>query len=93
MIEPSTSYGLPSEFGELTMTPGEALSGLRELLEQSDAQVSEWWHLHRRALRQALSPPVMRSVGLAIEGFEFDAALAALEADSTRTDTHATECC
>ena len=93
VIEPSTSHGLPSEFGELTMTPGEALSGLRELLEQSDAQVSEWWHLHRRALRQALSPPVMRSVGLAIEGFEFDTALAALEADSTRTDTHATECC
>lgn len=60
------------------LTPDEALAGLRELLEQSDGQASEWWSSHRRALRQVLSPPMVRAVGLAIQGFDFDAALAAL---------------
>ena len=90
-MEPATSQMPASEFGELTMTPDEALSGLRELLEQSDAQVSDWWHSHRRALRQALPPPVMRSVGLSIQVFDFDAALQVLQTRTSSADTHATE--
>ncbi|MDL2338104.1 MAG: response regulator [Pseudomonadota bacterium] len=77
-LETPTAAERPSEFGELMLTPDEALAGLRELLEQSDGQASEWWSSHRRALRQVLSPPMVRAVGLAIQGFDFDAALAAL---------------
>jgi signal transduction histidine kinase/CheY-like chemotaxis protein/HPt (histidine-containing phosphotransfer) domain-containing protein len=68
-----------SAFGELTMPPEEAVTGLRLLLEQSDAQAVEWWQTHRRALRQALSPPLLRAVGVAIQAYDFDAALAALD--------------
>ena len=55
---------------ELAMPPDEALAGLRELLEQSDSQAIEWWQAHRRSLR---------AVGLAINAFDFDTALAALQ--------------
>ena len=66
--------------GELNLAPEEALAGLIELLEQSDGEAVDWWQTHRRALRQALPPPVLRTVGLAINGFDFDAALSALAA-------------
>jgi HPt (histidine-containing phosphotransfer) domain-containing protein len=75
----------PTAAGDLTLSPREALAGLRELLEQSDSQVIDWWNAHRRTLREALSAPALRSVGIAINGYDFDAALAALtdsQADS-----------
>ncbi len=56
-----------------------ALARLRELLEQSDSEVIEWWHAHRNALRGALPAPVLRAVGQGIHQFDFDAALAALD--------------
>jgi two-component system, sensor histidine kinase and response regulator len=58
----------------------EALARLRELLEQSDSEVIEWWHSHRALLREHLPAPVLRAVGLGIHQFDFDAALAALNA-------------
>ena len=79
-LQPAPADASTSQFGELELTPAEALNGLRELLEQSDGEVSDWWHTHRRALRQTLTAPTMRSVGLAIQSFDFDAALAALPA-------------
>jgi CheY-like chemotaxis protein len=90
-LDPSASQTPISDFGELTLTPDEALGGLVDLLEQSDAQVSEWWQCHRRALRQALTPPLFRSVGLAIQVFDFDAALAVLQTGISRSDLNATE--
>jgi two-component system, sensor histidine kinase and response regulator len=62
-----------------TLAPAAALAGLRELLEQSDSEVIEWWQAHRPALRQVLPAPVLRAVGLGIHQFDFDAALAALK--------------
>jgi two-component system, sensor histidine kinase and response regulator len=58
----------------------QALARLRELLEQSDSEVIEWWHSHRALLREHLPAPVLRAVGLGIHQFDFDAALAALNA-------------
>ncbi|MDO9315933.1 MAG: response regulator [Burkholderiaceae bacterium] len=85
-MEPSMPDGAPSQFGDMTLPPDEALAGLRELLEQSDGRASDWWQSHRRALRQVLSPPAMRAVGLAIQGFDFDAALAAAQTNPVKTD-------
>jgi hypothetical protein len=56
----------------------DALAGLRELLEQSDSDVIEWWQANRGLLRELMSPPMLRAVGLAIHRFDFDTALAAL---------------
>ena len=83
-LVPSPSSDFASLYGDLAMPPDEALAGLRELLAQSDGQSSDWWHSHRRALRQVLSPPALRAVGLAIQEFDFDAALAAIQADSEK---------
>jgi signal transduction histidine kinase/CheY-like chemotaxis protein len=77
-LQRSAAEPEPSAAGELTLSPQEALAGLRELLAQSDSQVVDWWNVHRRNLRQALSAPALRSVGIAIHGYDFDAALAAL---------------
>ena len=80
---PAAPVAPPTQAGELTMTSEEALDGLRELLEQSDAHATEWWQTHRRALRQGLPPAAMRAVGAAINGFDFDAALKALDIGRT----------
>jgi len=60
-----------------------ALARLRELLEQSDSEVIEWWHAHRALLRDHLPPPLLRAVGLGIHQFDFDVALAALNVATT----------
>jgi signal transduction histidine kinase/CheY-like chemotaxis protein len=77
-LRPSGPEPAPTSHGELSLSPHEALAGLRELLEQSDSQVIEWWRTHRRALRAMLPAHVTRTVGLAIGNFDFDAALTAL---------------
>jgi two-component system, sensor histidine kinase and response regulator len=83
-LHPQTDATDSTSFGELasdpSLAPEQALAGLRELLEQSDAMVIEWWQTHRRALRRTLSAPTLRAVGAAINSFDFDGALAALRA-------------
>ncbi len=69
--------------------PRVALSALRELLEQSDSQVIDWWQQHRAQLRPLLPPPMLRAVGLALHQFDFDAALAALAALDGRVPENA----
>ncbi len=77
-LEPQSLSGAQSMYADLSLSPEEALAGLRELIEQSDAQAADWWLTHRHALRKALPAPVMRSVGLALDSFDFDAALVAM---------------
>jgi len=75
-------------FGELAapaLDALDALDGLRALLEQSDAQAMEWWHAHRRALRSALPAPAFRALGIAINAFDFDAALSAIDRATSTT--------
>ncbi|MDP2005013.1 MAG: response regulator [Rubrivivax sp.] len=76
--------------GPLTLQPEHALAGLRDLLEQSDSQVSDWWKAHRVALRQALPAPVVRQVGMAINNFDFDTALKLLDGARRSSPSHAT---
>jgi hypothetical protein len=82
-----------SQFGALDdhpdadgVDPAAILARLRELLEQSDAAAVDWWQAHRARLRGALPGGAARSVGNALNAFDFDAALAALEAAS-QSDT------
>jgi hypothetical protein len=75
----ATDAGETSGMGALTLESESALAGLRELLEQSDGEAITWWQTHRASLRKALAPPAMRALGQAINAFDFDAALAALD--------------
>ncbi|WP_088285921.1 response regulator [Ideonella sp. A 288] len=57
---------------------GAAVRGLRELLEASDSEAVSWWQAHQDAMRATLSAVTARRLDKAMQGLDFDAALAAL---------------
>jgi hypothetical protein len=54
------------------------LRPLLALLRDSDSAAVDWWHAHEDRLARQLSPVLMRQLGSAMNGYDFDAALEAL---------------
>jgi two-component system, sensor histidine kinase and response regulator len=76
---PATDFG-HSVQGDAALPPAQAVAVLRELLEDSDSEAVDWWQSQRAALQVLLPPPLRRAIGMAIARFDFDEALAALDA-------------
>ncbi len=62
-----------------------AVEGLRELLAASDSRAIDWWQRNQDVLRTALAPTAVRRLAQAMNGLDFDAALAALPAHEAAT--------
>jgi two-component system sensor histidine kinase/response regulator len=71
----------PAPVTATNISPAAALRGLFELLEQSDSEALDWWQTHRAALRLVLTAPTMRTAGQALKRYDFDVALAAIQAE------------
>ncbi len=56
------------------------LAELTGLLTDSDSRALDWWQAHEASLRHSLSPVTLRRISVAMQRFDFDAALQALQA-------------
>jgi two-component system, sensor histidine kinase and response regulator len=59
--------------------PHQALQSLALLLADADSRAIDWWQQHGPRLAPQLEPVALRALNRALEQFDFDAALAALQ--------------
>ncbi|WP_085316533.1 response regulator [Derxia lacustris] len=77
-LDPLLAVERPARPAPAGIAPG--LADLAALLRDSDSRALDWWQTHEAALQSRLSPMALRRIGNALAGFDFDAALAALDA-------------
>ena len=73
----NTGSPLPPDMA-MTVDPQKGLDTMRELLKASDSRALDWWQTHHASLRAVLAPAEARRLSQAMNGLDFDAALAAL---------------
>jgi two-component system sensor histidine kinase/response regulator len=79
-LAPTLAAPVPAAAAADAALAAAALAQLRQLVSDSDSQALDWWQQHEALWPLCLPPAQLRKLSTAMNQFDFDAALAALDA-------------